>query len=203
MSSAGANSSNEQIIDLSLPRHWNAVKSPLRMGMLEIITASGGVTVRGLAEVLEIKPSLAHYHIDVLVRSGIIKPTQVAGESARTFSTVGRRLVVVYDEDSRTQAGRMRELVGRRIEHSSRMIQSRLREPSVKSLAHWESLTAVEHKEILKHFDQVDRILARARRRRRRQGLDAQRASSHVLFVVETIDRPMPPTPRVDLRNRS
>lgn len=201
MSSAGANSSNEQIIDLSLPRHWNAVKSPLRMGMLEIITATGGVTVRGLADVLEIKRSLAHYHIDVLDRSGIIKSTQIAGEPARTYRTVGRRLVVVYDENSRTQAARMRELVGKRIEHSSQLIQSRVREPSVKSLAHWESLTAVEHKEIVRHFDQVDRILARARRRRRRQGLDAQRANSHVLFALETVDRPMPPTPRVDLRN--
>lgn len=202
MSGGGVKSSNEQIIDLSLPRHWNAVKSPLRMGMLEIITAAGEVTVRGLADVMEIKPSLAHYHIGVLVRSGILRESQVGGESSRRYGTVGRRLVVIYDGKSRIQADRMNKLIRGRFEHSSQAIRARMRGSSTKSLAHWESLTAEEYREIVRHFEDVDRILARARRRRRRLGLSDQRANSHVLFAVESIEDAMPPTPRVDLRDR-
>lgn len=203
MSSTGAAKANEQIIDLSSPRQWNAVKLPLRMSMLEVITASGGATARELADVIGRPASLVHYHLGVLTKASLLKGSQVSGKSGRVYVTSGRRLVVIHDNNSKIQVARARQLVGNRLSHSLAIIQSSLGEEHSRVLSHWESLTRAEHKEVVKHFDQVDRILARARRRRRRQGLAEQRATSHVVFAVEPVEGVMPPTPRVDVRSRT
>ena len=202
MSSTGDAKANEQVIDLSSPRQWNAVKLPLRMGMLEVITASGGVTARDLADVMSMPPSLVHYHLGVLEKVGLVGISREESKGSRVYTTSGNRLVVVHDGKSKIQAERARRLLAARLSHSMKIIQSNAGDGRSRVLAHWESLTRAEHKEVLKHFDQVDRILARARRRRRRQGLSEQRASSHIVFAVEPVQGVMPPTPRVDLRIR-
>ncbi|MEE2908035.1 MAG: helix-turn-helix domain-containing protein [Planctomycetota bacterium] len=202
MSSTGPTKANEQVIDLSSPRQWNAVKLPLRMSMLEVITALGGATARELADVIGRPVSLVHYHLGVLAKAGLLKASVVPGKAGRMYTTTGRRLVVVHDIKSKTQVARAHQLVGNRLNHSMDIIQSNLGEGQSRVLSHWESLTRAEYKEVVKHFDQVDRILSRARRRRRRQGLAEQRATSHVVFAVEPVEGVMPPTPRVDVRSR-
>ena len=147
-------------------------------------------------------PALVHYHVGILEKSGILKSVQLKGTPGRVHMTIGRRLVVVHDRKSKVQSYRARQLVTMRIGHSMGIIQSNADDSKSRVFAHWESLTPAEHKEVLKHFDQVDRILSRARRRRRRQGLEEQQATSHVVFAVEEVKEPMPPTPRIDLRDR-
>ena len=203
MTSAGASSANEAIIDMASPRHWNAVRSPVRLGLLEVITSTGGATARELSELLGLKSSLVHYHLGILERSGLISASARDGRSGRVFMTAGRRLVVAYDKGSRTQSERIRQLVITRLDHSVKVIESHAGVDHGRLMVHWESLTREEHREVVKHFDQVDRILSRARRRRRRQGLDAQRATSHVVFAVESTERAMPPSPRLEIRPRS
>lgn len=203
MSATSPAKANEQVIDLSSPRQWNAVKLPLRMSLLEVITALGAATARELAEVIGKPVSLVHYHIGVLVKAGLLKASEVPGKAGRVYSTSGRRLVVVHDSNSKIQVHRARQLIGNRLNHSMQVIQANLGEGQSHVLSHWESLTRAEYKEVVKHFDQVDRILSRARRRRRRQGLEEQRATSHVVFAVEPAEGIMPPTPRVDVRSRS
>ena len=172
------------------------------MAMLEVITASGGTTARELADVMCKPASLVHYHLKILASSGIVKAHSVQGRHGRVFETSGRRLVVVHDGKSKMQVQRARQLMLARLDYSMALLQANVGEDSLHAMSHFESLTRSEHKEVIKHFEQVDRILARARRRRRRQELSDQRATSHVLFAVESIKDVVPPMPRIEVRTR-
>ena len=203
MKRSGVGNTNDLIIDLASPKQWNAIKLPLRMAMLEVITASGGTTARALAEVMSRPQSLVHYHLKILCAAGILRSTNSDGGRGRVFETIGRRLVIVHDGSSKVQAQRARSLMSSRLDYSMSLLRSRFGERSLSVMSHLESLTPAEHKEVVRHFEQVDRILARARRRRRRQGLSDQRATSHVVFAVDTIDDVLPPMPRIEVRSRS
>ena len=75
---------------------WNAVRSPLRLQLLEAIATRPGATARELAEALGTSAPRLHYHLNIMVKAGLVRSlpqeaARSAGSSARDFPRGGER----------------------------------------------------------------------------------------------------------------
>jgi hypothetical protein len=52
---------------------WDALRSPLRLQVLEAVRARPGVDARGLAEALGTRPPKLYYHLKILVAAGLLR----------------------------------------------------------------------------------------------------------------------------------
>lgn len=73
--SGGTAADAGSIASLSLANQavWDALRSPLRLQVLEAVRARPGVDARGLAEALGTRPPKLYYHLKILVAAGLLR----------------------------------------------------------------------------------------------------------------------------------
>ena len=200
----------ELVINLGSRVQWNAVRSPFRVGLLEIMSAGGSATAREMAELFDIDAPLVHYHLGLLEKAGLVESGKVPGRRGRVFSADISNLKVRFNDRSRVERERAERLSESWLRASWDEMVSRMHQlgksgggksrPNI--LVNWESLSDREMKEVGDHFKSVDKILERARKRRRSQkDPHAQRANCHVVFGVLPGEHVMPPNPPVEIKS--
>lgn len=158
---------------------WEALRSPVRMQMLEAICASPGIDARSLAEALESSPPRLHYHLNILVAAGLIEtrgdidrrnrrgPTAV-GFVAR-FGALGGQFVAGQGVD-RKGVQVVREVAESAFELVTGFAAGSSDGPVGKFALSHEALEPEEIEEVRAHIARIEVILAGARARRHRQG---------------------------------
>lgn len=198
------------VVNLGSRVQWNAVRSPFRVGLLEIMSAGGPATAREMAELFEIDAPLVHYHLGLLEKAGLVESGKIEGRRGRAFSADISNLKVRFNERSRVERERAERLSESWLRASWEEMVDRMhrlgKASGAKSrpdiLVNWETLSGPEMKEVGDHFKSVEKILERARKRRRAQkDPDAQRANCHVVFGVLPGEHVMPPNPPVDIKS--
>ena len=200
----------ELVVNLGSRVQWNAVRSPFRVGLLEIMSAGGSATAREMAELFEIDAPLVHYHLGLLEKAGLVESGKVEGRRGRVFSADISNLKVRFNDRSRVERERAERLSESWLRASWDEMVARMHQLGKSSggksgsniLVNWESLSEQEMRDVGDHFKSVDKILERARKRRRSQkDPDAQRANCHVVFGVLPGEHVMPPNPPVEIKS--
>ena len=73
---------------------WHAVRSPLRLQVLEAIRAAPGIDARSLSAALRTSAPRLYYHINILLRSGLIVGAERKETDGRRQTTRGPDAVV-------------------------------------------------------------------------------------------------------------
>ena len=158
---------------------WEALRSPVRLQMLEAICASPGIDARSLAEMLDSSPPRLHYHLNILLSAGLIEsrgdvdrrnrrgPTAVG--FVATLGALGGQFVAGHGVD-RQAIKVTREVADSAFEALTGFEAGSSDAPIGKlSLTH-EALEPEEIEEVRSHIARIDEILAGARARRHRKG---------------------------------
>ena len=196
-------------VDLGSRVHWNAIRSPFRLGLLEILSAGGEATARDLAETLDIDPPLIHYHLGLLEKAGLVKGEKVPGTRSKVFSATSADLTVHFNPRSkqeqqraeRISEGWLRASLDDMIAAGHPGSGSQGSHNDTRILVNWESLTPTEIREVGSHFKSVQQIINRARKRRRTKsrGTENQQATCHVVFGLLPGAQWMPPNSEVEV----
>lgn len=162
-------------LSLSASSVWEALRSPLRMQMLEAIGSSGGTDARRLAAVLGSSPPRLYYHLRILVDAGLVRANE---EPARR---PGRGpAAVIYEPALPELPPEFFTRDGAARERSARLLHAVAAtglEAAVPTNGHargiadfrHESLSDTEIVEIQRHVEGIRHILNQARNRRRKR----------------------------------
>lgn len=164
---------------------WQAIRSPLRLRILEAIRAAPGVDVRTLSELLKTSAPGLYYHINILLESGLIEGSEIAvaeGQRAAVGASKPRRgargpAALAYRARtggfpegffSRHERARHREeqLVRDLFDRGLSFAFKQPRDGGRHLLVRTETLTAQEAARIKGLFRQVEEVLDGARARR-------------------------------------
>ncbi len=190
----------EIIVHLGIQSHWNAVRSPFRSGLLEVLTSGKPATARQLADIFNIEAPLVHYHLGLLEEAGFITGERMLGKRGKIYSAVGKRVRVQFNSELSAEQDRAKQLADSWLRASMNDIldglanQGNDENPS-HVIFNWESLCEDDMSQIKQHFDGVQKIMATAKARRHKASLEEQRPTCHVLFSVISKDFSMPPNP--------
>jgi hypothetical protein len=155
---------------------WHAVRSPLRLQVLEAIRAAPGVDARTLSIALKTSAPRLYYHINILLESGLIVGGERAGSDAQRQSSRGPEALAYRAHTANFPAGfftkgeqslRRREALVRELFDGgmNRAIASH-GEASSHLTVRREYLTGSEALRIKSLLSQVETILDGARMRR-------------------------------------
>ena len=201
------------VVDLGSRVHWNAIRSPFRLGLLEILSAGGEASARELAETLDIDPPLIHYHLGLLEKAGLVKGVKQPGTRSKVFSATSADLKVHFNPRSKLEQERAERISESWLRASmDDMIaavhpgtESRQAAEENNILVNWEALSPAEIRELGSHFKSVQQIIRRARKRRRSRsrGTENQQATCHVVFGLLPGPQWMPPNSEVEVLGTS
>ena len=197
------------VVDLGSRAHWNAVRSPFRLGLLEILSAGGNATARELAETLGIDPPLIHYHLGLLEKAGLVKGEKQPGTRSKVFSASSADLKVHFNPRSkmeqeraeRISEGWLRASLDDMITAVHPGSENGHSDANNRILVNWETLSPTEIRELGAHFKSVEQIISKARKRRRAKsrGTENQQATCHVVFGLLPGAQWMPPNSEVEV----
>lgn len=155
---------------------WHAVRSPLRLQVLEAIRSAPGVDARALSAALNTSAPRLYYHIIILLKSGLIVGAERRDSDGRRESTRGPEALVYRARgvnfpdgffSKGEQSVRRREAIVRDLLDGGldRAIAS-IAEQDAHLTVRREHLTATEAARIKSLLSQVESILNAARTRR-------------------------------------
>ena len=187
-------------VELGSKDHWNAVRSPFRSGLLEVLTSGKPATARQLADLFDIEAPLIHYHLGLLEIAGFISGDRILGKRGKTYSAVGKQVRVCFNPESEIEQERANQLADSWLRASMSDLldvitnQSEYDENS-KVIVNWETLSEEDITEIRGYFEQVKKVIHGAKERRHEATLEEQRPTCHVLFGMIKKPFSMPPNP--------
>lgn len=155
---------------------WHAVRSPLRLQVLEAIRAAPGIDARALSVALKTSAPRLYYHINILLESGLIVGTERRDSDSRRATTRGPEALVYRARGTNFPEGfftkgehslRRREAIVRELFDGGmqRAIASHSEEDAHLTVRR-EHLTAAEAARVKSLLSQVESILNGARTRR-------------------------------------
>lgn len=155
---------------------WHAVRSPLRLQILEAIRAAPGVDARTLSVALNTSAPRLYYHINILLESGLIVGVDGSDGAARRTSSRGPEALVYRARSSSFpdgfftrdgQSQRRREALVRELfEGGMGVALSSHAKNSSHLTVRREHLTAAEAARVKTLLGQIEGILDEARTRR-------------------------------------
>lgn len=77
--SSGSTGESAAVLSLASEAVWDALRSPLRLQVLEAVRSRPGIDARGLAEALATRPPKLYYHLKILVSAGLLRESDVPG----------------------------------------------------------------------------------------------------------------------------
>lgn len=194
----GALKLREQAISLADGKVWDALRSPIRVRLLEAVLVEPGVGARRLADLMGTSPSRVHYHLRVLMDASLVEVvrTEGADPGAAEVGTAKGRSSPTRDgprSGSRRLGvnGFRSRLVGfpstlfngnrrsdeRAVQLVCDVAASAIRElakvptdPEGRLILAREALSSRELDRVERHFEQIRRVIHGARERRRRAG---------------------------------
>ena len=187
-------------VRLGLKSHWNAVRSPFRSGLLELLTSGNPATARQLADLFDIEAPLIHYHLGLLENAGFVTGERMLGKRGKIYSAVGKKVEVSFNSSSPVEQERANQLADSWLRASMNDIleamTSKDESPAdPKVIFNWECLDKDDISQINDHFEQVQEIIQQANQRRQEASLQEQRPTCHVLFSVIPKEFSVPPNP--------
>ena len=196
---ADANSAgNSDGFCLANGKLWRALKSPLRLQLLEAIRAKPAIDARALAKAMGASPPRLYYHLNILLQSGLVVPCDEQdrqtsrGPAAALYRAAFDRFPEgFFDGDGRTAARRgkvMRELAELGLDYAA----SQRGSGRVTADFRHEALFDEEIDEVFQHVAEIRRILDRARSRRHHERA-LGRATAFVGICVSTLGTPVLP----------
>ena len=192
----------EQALSIARDAVWSALRSPLRVRLLEAICATPGIEARALAEALDSTAPRVHYHLNILVRAGLITPAgpdapegekaNARGHSATGFRAVFRMIPQECFAGTAEAESRALRLLREVAEEGIASMSPRGKPRNGLARFGHEALSANELDEVVLHLTRVREILDRARSRRHQRG-GVSRASAFVGFCVGAVVDPRLP----------
>ena len=187
-------------VDLGSKSHWNAVRSPFRSGLLEVLTSGNPATARQLADLFDIEAPLIHYHLGLLENAGFVTGERMLGKRGKIYSAVGTKYRVSFNSDSSVEQERANQLADSWLRASMNdILQAMINKDELSEdsnvIFNWESLNKEDIAEIKTHFERVREIMQVAKERRQVASLKEQRPTCHVLFGVISKEFSVPPNP--------
>lgn len=173
--SASTLKSSNRELSLSASIVWEALRSPLRLQMLEAIGSSGGTDARRLAEALGSSPPRLYYHLRILVDAGLVRavdePGRRAGRgpAAVTYEPALPELPLEFftrDGVARERSAKLLHAVA--AAGLEAVVPTNGHARGVADFRH-ESLTESELIDIQRHVEGIRHILNQARGRRRKR----------------------------------
>ncbi|MEY5031726.1 MAG: Helix-turn-helix domain [Planctomycetota bacterium] len=192
--------SNGDGVSLANGAVWDALRSPVRLQMLEAIRCRPGVDAGRLAKALDSSPPRLYYHLKILLEAGLIRESRNDDaqdeRSARGPSAVGYRAT----HDDHPQG--FFDGDGAAVDRSARLlsnlaqagIESVLSPATSTALADFrhEALEANEIEAIGGHIEAIRAILTEARARRRSKR-EIVRATAFVGVCIAELERAVLP----------
>jgi DNA-binding transcriptional ArsR family regulator len=192
--------SNGDGVSLANGAVWDALRSPVRLQMLEAIRCRPGVDASRLAKALDSSPPRLYYHLKILLEAGLIRESHEADadeeRSARGPSAVGYRATHDDHPDGFFDGD------GTAVDRSARLmsslaqvgIESVLSPAATTALADFrhEALEASEIEAIGGHIEAIRAILTEARARRRSKR-EIVRATAFVGVCIAELERAVLP----------
>lgn len=175
---------------------WNAIRSPLRLQLLEAVATKSGATARDLADALGTSAPRLHYHLNILVQVGLLRSVaggvngvgyevaqmpalQANGGHASSGERRIRALAVELATDGMNAAG------------SSSESDAQDGHASFARVGH-EALAPHEVESVQAHLREIEAIFGRARERRTR-ARSLVGASVFLSICLESIHAPTLP----------
>lgn len=158
---------------------WEALRSSLRLQILEAIATKPGIKARDLADAIGTSAPRLHYHIKILVRAGLIRATaSPTGDSEERVAGTGFEIARTPSlrESAHPGNAAFQRLADLFVEHASNGVAAAAAEIarngavggfSVARCGH-ESLAPHEVEAVLGHLQAIEGVMERARERRRR-----------------------------------
>lgn len=155
---------------------WHAVRSPLRLQVLEAIRAAPGIDARALSKALKTSAPRLYYHINILLGSGLIVGVDGNDPGARRSSVRGPEAIVYransrdFDDgffsDGSNSRDRHKELLRELFDSGIGFAIASETSESTHVSARREHLTPAEAAKVRALLKQVDEVLDGARTRR-------------------------------------
>jgi DNA-binding transcriptional ArsR family regulator len=188
------------------------------MRIFEAVRSSGGCSIKDLADVLDSSTTALYYHLDLLMRAGMIDstvPDQSASGAARggrrpaTFTARGERIIVEYDPANGRDRRRIATISRTWLDEGQSEVQtdanhSERTDPfaplGASSTTAWEALNEDEVMEVRTYLERVEAVIAGARARRDRTPGSVHRASHHIAFTLVPSRNHTLPSPALRVR---
>lgn len=198
--------------------HWQVLRSPHRMRIFEAVRSSGGCSIKDLADVLDSSTTALYYHLDLLIRAGMIDstvPEQPANATTRggrrpaTFMARGERIIVEFDPANGRDRRRIAAIGRTWLDEGQSEVQSdsnvsERNDPfapiGASTTTAWEALTDEEVLEVRAYLERVEAVIAGARARRDRAPGTVHRASHHLAFTLVPSRNHTLPSPALRVR---
>jgi len=172
---------------------WSAIRSPLRLQILEAVATKPGATARDLAAALGSSAPRLHYHLNILVQTGLLRPLAggVSGAGYEVVEVPRFRSRCEADGSASVRLGRLIVEVVTAGIRAAKPSRGRADGASFARAGH-EALAPHEIRLVEAHLRGIDAILERAKDRRRRSR-SLVRASVFLSLCFTAVDSPTLP----------
>lgn len=158
---------------------WNAIRSPLRMQLLEAIRSQGPLTIAQLSQLFAAETTGLYYHIRLLSLAGLVSSVQSA--SVETLQATNGSIALQCTMKNPREAKRARQLIAGLLRESQREFESDQTALGAGMLAgglRWENLEPSEVAQIRSLQEKIHAIVDGAKARRSK-GKDPSKASAN------------------------
>jgi hypothetical protein len=110
--------------------------APVRQAILDLIVATGPMTVAALSAALDRRADRLYYHVKLLVSAGLLVPRAPGagpGRQESSFDVPGRPMVLQYQPSSRPHRRAVTRVVGSLLRSASRDFSEALAAPGVRT----------------------------------------------------------------------
>lgn len=208
----GAVAERAVVLRVDNPTHWQVLRSPYRMRILESLHGSAGCSIKDLADALGCSSTALYYHLDLLVQAGaitstVLEPDEIAlhrgGRRPAVFAAAGESVVVQYDPTRPESCKRVAMMRKAWLDESQAESMPHIGagDPSVgvPPSAAWEVLSDAEADELREHLERAQAVLAAARARRHEGEAMIAPATHHVLLGMIPVPSETLPSPMITL----
>lgn len=156
--------------DLGSDAVWNAIRSPLRLQLLEAVATKPGATARDLADALGTSAPRLHYHLNILANAGLLRSVS-GGVNGAGYEVA--QMPSLQSNGEGSGEGRIRtllvELVTSGMSSIGRSSDSDPQDGQASfARAGHEALAPHEIESVQAHLREIEAIFGRARERRTR-----------------------------------
>lgn len=188
-SSLAKSGGSRRVVSIGDRAVWNAVRSPLRLQLLEAIHAMGPLTIAQLSGVFGMESTGLYYHIRLLQAAGLV--SRVNGSMVETFESRQSSIEIRCSPRNAREAKRASSLTSSLLRECQREFGSVGGRVGLRELVdglHWENLEASEVAQIKLLQGKIGAILDSARARRAKStGAGSARANWHIGSFMRSI----------------
>jgi predicted ArsR family transcriptional regulator len=201
------------VLRVDNPDHWQVLRSPYRMRILEALHGSAGCSIKELADALGCSSTALYYHLDLLVQAGAITSTVLepdefgvhrGGRRPAVFAAAGDRVVVEYDPESPEACRRIAAMRKAWMDEAHDEFMPHIGAGDAADMAaptlEWETLTPAEAAEVREHLQRIRDVLSAARARRHASEAVVARATHLVHAGLVSVHAETLPSPMFVLR---